>query len=427
MTAKSTGEFLSIPFFTKAYGSATQSVTGAKPGLYNAAGTKMLDISNTWSNIHIRTGKSVNRRLPLAGSSTPWIPPSTYGRTTDRWILSGSGTTKSPYGTQYQIRGPIVPSEAKNDYTAQTAGLKNPFYGDLSYSFRYTGGDCLNASNRARTEALVDLADSKAGLGENLAQAVKTADLFLDAGKVVIDVALALKRGRIPKIFRDLSPKEVKKAVKQGKIPDKLADQWLAFHYGWKPLAMDAYGLFELLKERLEPALLVHGRGQGRMSYANGFEDQSTSGFLPPYVYNDRSKASVRCGLTGRITSEEYLRTLNRVGLVNPVSLAWDLLPFSFVVDWVLPIGDVAYALTATAGVSFVGGHEVIRHERNVSVSVSPKWEVNGTAPSALYQATGFQRTALSTFPRPVPYIKSPFMGGSRITTIIALITKLTT
>jgi hypothetical protein len=39
-----------------------------------------------------------------------------------------------------------------------------------------------------------------------------------------------------------------------------------------------------------------------------------------------------------------------QLGLTNPVSLAWELLPFSFVVDWAWPLGDYFSNLDALYG-----------------------------------------------------------------------------
>jgi hypothetical protein len=48
--------------------------------------------------------------------------------------------------------------------------------------------------------------------------------------------------------------------------------------------------------------------------------------------------------------------TLSELGFTNPLSLAWEVLPFSFVVDWSLPIGEYFNLLDADHGWSFRGG-----------------------------------------------------------------------
>jgi hypothetical protein len=45
-----------------------------------------------------------------------------------------------------------------------------------------------------------------------------------------------------------------------------------------------------------------------------------------------------------------------RLGLLNPAEVIWELVPFSFVADWFLPIGDYLSALDAPMRFSHVGG-----------------------------------------------------------------------
>lgn len=419
------GEFISLPFFSKVTAQRTVNLANVKS--YNKSNNALAaDSPNSFVEYHNRSGLTVNRRRPLSGSSTPWIPPSTYSRRVDRWLFSAGGKYADPGSTLYNV-GQLPRVPITNSYAGSLPLQANPYYSQLSAAV-LSNFDTINMGNHARTEALNDLADSKAGLGENLAQAIKTADLFLDAGLNLYKFYTALRRGRIWKLYRNLTVKQVKDAVKDGSMPKVIADQWLAYHYGWKPLAYDAYGLFELLKERLSPALLVHGRGQSRLSWENNWTRPSGITRYPPFRFNETTKLSYRCQLTGRIESNEYLRTLNRVGLLNPVSFAWDLIPFSFVLDWIIPIGDVAYGLSASAGLSFVGGHTVMRNHRICDVTLDAKYAYGGgPTPAANYAATGFERTALGGFPRPVPYVKSPFTGASRLATLFALITKIAT
>jgi hypothetical protein len=47
---------------------------------------------------------------------------------------------------------------------------------------------------------------------------------------------------------------------------------------------------------------------------------------------------------------------LESAGLVNPLSIAWELLPWSFVVDWFIPVGNTLEAMTAGYGLNDNGG-----------------------------------------------------------------------
>lgn len=424
MAAMKGSEFITINFQSKLPGTNSKTITLSDIPIVKKSDNSIFTTykNNVVTQGHIRSVLTKNRRRFLANSSTPWIPPSNYERAQEEWIFSPAGVYDTPFGSSYEMRGQLYGPSVKSCYSNSSSGPdgKNPYFtGGIGWSVG--GSDVNNAKNRARTTAINDLASAKANIGENLATAVKTADLFLDAGINLLKFGLAVKNGNIWNTLRHLNAKEIKRLARSKEIPNNLANQWLAYHYGWKPLAKDVFGLYELLLESMKaPALLVHGRGQGRIDWDNRWISP-TDGAFPSLFFEENCKIAARCNLTGRIENQSYLRTLNRVGLLNPAGLAWELIPFSFLVDWILPIGDVANGLSATAGLSFVGGHETLRHHRIIGCRVDPKYDTRGVAPSALYKETGFKRTVLGEFPRPTLYLKSPFLGGHRIPTLLSL------
>jgi hypothetical protein len=50
------------------------------------------------------------------------------------------------------------------------------------------------------------------------------------------------------------------------------------------------------------------------------------------------------------------ISVVDAFGLSNPLTVAWEIIPFSFVVDWFLPIGDALKGLTAFSGLEFHDG-----------------------------------------------------------------------
>jgi hypothetical protein len=46
----------------------------------------------------------------------------------------------------------------------------------------------------------------------------------------------------------------------------------------------------------------------------------------------------------------------NSIGLLNPLTIAWEVLPFSFVVDWFVNIGDCIAEAGAFNGVTILDG-----------------------------------------------------------------------
>lgn len=96
------------------------------------------------------------------------------------------------------------------------------------------------------------------------------------------------------------------------------------------------------------------------------------------------------------------LASLNSLGLVNPLSLAWELLPMSFVVDWFIPIGGFLRQLTAPLGLEFTYGYETKFAYGDFDVrvtSVPAGW--TGWSKDAEIRGFGMERKVLTSWPRP--------------------------
>jgi hypothetical protein len=127
--------------------------------------------------------------------------------------------------------------------------------------------------------------------------------------------------------------------------------------------------------------------------------------------------AKVSCQIYGRIDPNAAgLRTLNQLGLLNPLSLIYELTPWSFVVDWFVPIGPVLNALTAPAGLIFVSGTKSVKssftggfeHWKDpYGLTVDEDIHATGTATAERYV-----RQIYGTWPRPGFFFsQNPFAG----------------
>lgn len=133
------------------------------------------------------------------------------------------------------------------------------------------------------------------------------------------------------------------------KPPDRdVSSLWLEFAYGWKPLLQDAYSGAEFLAHQLEAPL----QNVVRVSLKRQNESLQTSS---PVTYSYRK---------GTVTTTKWIKAkITEVspaklsGLTDPLSVAWELVPFSFVIDWFIPIGNY---LSARGLVSSLEGTMVI-------------------------------------------------------------------
>lgn len=213
-------------------------------------------------------------------------------------------------------------------------------------------GILQDARNEAVTKALNKIGDQKVNLGENLATLGQTVRLFTSKAQLLHD---ALRYAYRVRSWRKLLNKSFRDLKREG-IENVTAREYLAYIYGLKPLMNDVYTLAELAKSQGAKTLLFKGVGKAtRMSpirpKSRNFSYSSVRTTSGSYIQK------VKCTVWGRIDPNwQGLRSLNQLGLLNPLALAWELVPFSFVVDWFLPIGPVLNALSAPAGLIFVDG-----------------------------------------------------------------------
>jgi hypothetical protein len=108
------------------------------------------------------------------------------------------------------------------------------------------------------------------------------------------------------------------------------------------------------------------------------------------------------------------------LGLTNPATWVWEKIPWSFVVDWLLPIGAYLDSMDATLGWTFRAGSTTKRVSGSVSQYVTPiidKGTYSEQAASAAgsYGYKSLGRTVLLTFPFPskiMNLIKNPLSTG---------------
>lgn len=125
--------------------------------------------------------------------------------------------------------------------------------------------------------------------------------------------------------------------------------------------------------------------------------------------------------------SNETLANAASIGLLNPAQVAWELVPYSFVVDWFLPVGSFLETLTDTAGLTFVSGVQTYRVVSQFQSEFTPpsySWPKWSGSFSATNHIKAIQRQALGGWPAPLPYVKNP-LSTIHVASGLALIRQL--
>jgi len=201
-------------------------------------------------------------------------------------------------------------------------------------------------SNDARVKALVKMADAKVNVAVAYAEASKTSDLILDTARRIDRAYRAFRKGNLKGVAENLNI-----------TPRRLHKSWLEYKYGWMPLLMDVKGAAEFFAQQhlVRPTTFTVSAAEevtktAQWQYVQTAYGSSTPNDLSsPYYISGHMKTRVKiwCEL-----SSPHLSAMQQLGLTNPALVAWELVPFSFVFDWFVSVGDWLTAATAQQGVT---------------------------------------------------------------------------
>lgn len=183
------------------------------------------------------------------------------------------------------------------------------------------------------------------------AEAPKAIEMIFDASKQLRLGLVSLAKGNWRGIIRNLGrPTEALYgrarysylSFQEGKM--SLSQAWLAFQYGWKPLIGDLEDGAAYIAYAIEGQGASLGR---RVSTRKTFERVSKD-----------TPGSGNVAFCFRKTTHQVQYVINDVktsglsklpSLASAAAVAWEILPYSFVCDWVVPIGSYLQALRTSA------------------------------------------------------------------------------
>lgn len=158
----------------------------------------------------------------------------------------------------------------------------------------------------------------------NLAQTRQVANMVVDnLGKLGRSIR-ALKSGDFPTAARQLGAAPRPTGLKTTDI----SGRWLELQYGWLPLLSDTYEAGKALEAATSrPRTATFYQSARKTTTATYSTDQ---GLL--------QRLHVR-KIGYSFEMSEDLSQARQLGLTNPASVVWEVIPYSFVVDWFVPIG----------------------------------------------------------------------------------------
>lgn len=194
-----------------------------------------------------------------------------------------------------------------------------------------------------------------------------------------------------------------------------LSDTWLEYTFGWKPLVDDIGSAVKVLQQdfKSRPVIGKSVRFTTNSQKNDSSEEQSVT------------KIDVRIRGTPVITNPNRLLA-KQLGFTNPALVLWDAVPFSFVVDWFVPVSKFLTSYDNEVGYTVIGRSKSVR----VSTDGLFRHAADGAAPGACY-VHYFDRTIPSSFPQPdlssrmrVPEL-SPWLAATSISLVVQQLSSL--
>ena len=336
-----------------------------------------------------------------------WLPPTPYTATIDSTRLGPSGYLKIPTSGVEQT-GHIV------DQIGYPS-ISNPYKAELE--------------TKAAFNLRKAIKDQNVQFGAAVAETKQSISLIAESAAALAKAGIAAKHGDFRGAARNLGvpfTDELRKRIKKprkryrrkgaSKSEKLAANRWLELQFGWKPLLSDIDGAAKDIAERQNRVPSGHrfratAGASYRMPDKTLLQDITNSYEKVRKWQQGRGVSGCRFVVWYDITNRN-LATAAQTGLVDILDTAWEVTPWSFVVDWIYPIGNVLNSLTATLGKEFIAGTKTTYRRASFKTYVDVVYTSIGTVntASAYRDFHDMTRTVLSSFPSiPTPHFKNPF------------------
>jgi hypothetical protein len=176
-----------------------------------------------------------------------------------------------------------------------------------------------------------------------------------------------------------------------------LSRKWLEIQYGWLPLLKDSQAAAEALAHHCSVPFQQTYRMSVRKE-SNLTRVSSPTGFKSSTCTSTRSHSR-----SLKVIVREKLSVMAALGLSDPETVAWELMPWSFVADWFIPIGSYLEARGFSSHIvgSFVTSD--LKIGRNGPIKNGGNLTSN---PRAWYSGVVFSRTVSAAPNVPLPTFK---------------------
>lgn len=282
-----------------------------------------------------------------------------------------------------------------------------------------------SAVRQSTNRLLLNIQDQSVNVAQMIAERKQTLSMIADNATRIANAIRAVRRGDIGSAVASLGGGSPSRRIRRnlranrGTSARQVSQNWLQLQYGWLPLLSDVDGLAKQLAS--DRPTYADIRAEGSATLRDSYQLIN----IPADKYNFGQEVTIDQKVTVKQVAyfqikAETTALAGQLGLTNPLALAWELVPYSFVVDWFLPIGNYLQSLDATAGCQFTDGSVTTVTE----TIVTWRWFGDGSADPGFgtrrdwHQSMNYtvkekvlsiDRSKMSSFPSPMlPDVKNP-------------------
>lgn len=202
------------------------------------------------------------------------------------------------------------------------------------------------------------------------------------------------------------------------------ANNWLMYTYGIKPLVSDLHGSINQLANFAGNSLSVSSRSTEREYFQKDSRDEYT---VQADAFTNSNRTEIQMKY---LPSGGFVNTLARFSSLNPASIAWELMPYSFVFDWFIDVGgylrnlETALAFPGSVLSGYISTSIKLRCDQTVSYTgkKDPAGWIKSGGQTGYIEKISFQRARLYALPIPRLPTFSVNMGASRLLSAASLL-----
>lgn len=339
---------------------------------------------------------------------------------------AGSRVIKTVVGTRTSIED------------GQIIWLYNPYVGISPYNKFVIRPSVYNKFGDLENRLLDKIDNQTFDLGAILAESAETSKYIASRGLQVAKFATSLLSGNIPGALRaaGLSPDKIRRRVKKAKregrgmhAASSLSAAWLEYNFAIRPLVSDISVASQLYSDPTEVLRKINltVTASSRMDDSTTYKNIKFGGDSIRYSVQANRRMSVTYSIVdaGEVANKA-------LGLNAPLASAWELVPFSWVIDYVVNVGDFLRLSNATDGLAFSHGYVSTKvNEKAVySYSSSGSAERNNVRyqNTLRHRYTGnvefYERNPTTSFPTP-KIVVDPTLSLRQTSYLAALSTQL--